>query len=222
MSDIKKVIKMDYFSIKPYITIKNLIIMVSLSIFYSYIGKNPVLVFSMPILFAIIFSGYPFLVGDDAGIDSLYRIFGIKSDDVVYGRYVSAFLLSLISVIIGFILFFISSLILNNNVILSKSIMEHICISIFAVMFVVLLQYPFYFKYGYTKGKTLAMFPFMFFGICVFLLSFLKKEILENLFEIKYNNDLFIMLKVAGLVLFCILVVVSIVISKRIYRKRDF
>ena len=95
MKDIKKIIKLDYISIVPYFTFKNLIIMIFLYCFYFVVSKNPAIAISMPLIFAIIYSSYPFLVGDEAGLDGLYKIFGIKNRDVVIGRYIFAIILFL-------------------------------------------------------------------------------------------------------------------------------
>ncbi len=222
MNDIKKMIGLDYFSIKPYLTIKNILLFVVLSIFYSFLGNRPTIVFTMSILFATIFSGYPFLVGDESGIDSLYRIFGIKTYNVVYGRYISAFLLSIFSFVVGLILFFVSSLVLKHDINFSKDVIETILMFQFAFIFIVSLQYPLYFKYGYTKAKTLAILPFMFLGICVYIFSVFKKEILDIIMKIGKNGNLFIIVSTTILVLSIFLIVTSIMVSKKMYRKRDF
>ena len=50
---------------------------------------------------ALLFAGYPFMVGENAGIDPLYRLFGIPNRDVVKGRYVVAMLLTGTMLVIG-------------------------------------------------------------------------------------------------------------------------
>ncbi len=219
MNDLKKIIKLDYFSIRPYFTLKNIVIFIGLSIFYSYLAKNATATFSMPILFTLIFSGYPFLVGDEAGIDSLYRVFGIKRKNVVYGRYIFALLLSAFCVFVGIGLYIITSLIFKYNVEIN-GFENNIFVSFVIILLVVAIQYPLYFKYGYTKAKTLAIIPFILFAILVSALSYFKDYIMEIIMKIDNHNTMYIIIPVFILVMLVSLV--SMIISKKIYRKRDF
>lgn len=88
--DAIKVLKIDLISVRPYFTIKNLIILVGLGALYGTFSKSPVMVLATVQMFAILFSSYPFLVGEESGIDPLYKLFGIDSKDVVRGRYLLA------------------------------------------------------------------------------------------------------------------------------------
>ena len=82
--NIKKQIKLDIISMKPYYTLKNLIILLGISLFYSYINKSPLVMLSMTLTFAVMFSSNPFLLGENSGIDALYKIFSIDSKTVSY------------------------------------------------------------------------------------------------------------------------------------------
>lgn len=221
MNDIKKIIQLDYLAIRPYFTYKNLLIFISLSIFYAYLAKNATATFSMPILFALIFSSYPFLSGDEAGIDSLYRIFGISKNSVVYGRYVFAFLLSIASVISGLTLFVITSFLFKYNLVID-SFENNIFVSLIIIIFVIAVQYPLYFKYGYTKAKTLAIIPFILFGIFASLLSLFKKEIMDIMVRFGENNNVMSIAILCTFIIVCSVLLISIIVSKKIYNKRDF
>ena len=59
-----KVLKLDLLSIKPYLTIKNLIILIGLGTLYGALSKNPAFVLATVQMFAVLFSGYPFMVGE--------------------------------------------------------------------------------------------------------------------------------------------------------------
>ncbi len=221
MSDIIKTIKLDYFSIRPYVTVKNMVIFIGLSMFYSYLAKNATATFSMPILFALMFSGYPFLVGDEAGIDSLYRVFGIRRDNVVYGRYVFALLLSTLCVVLGIVLFFISSLLFKYSREIN-GFENNIFVSYVIILFVVAIQYPLYFKYGYVKAKTLAIIPFIIFGMVALIFSYFKSEIMDMIIKIGETYSTIYIITIPILILLMLVFFVSILISKKIYRKRDF
>lgn len=221
MKDIRKIIKLDYLSIRPYFTIKNLVIFVGLAFFYSYLAKSPTATFTMPILFALMFSTYPFLVGDEAGIDSLYRVFGIEANHVVYGRYVFGFLLSSFCVVLGMGLFIASALLFKYSIEF-HGIENNIFVSYFIINLVVAIQYPLYFKYGYTKAKGLAIIPFMLFAILGFVLSQFKNQLFAMFLAMTKNEFSQFLFFLSLLIVLLLVFFLSITLSTKIYRKRDF
>ena len=217
MKDIKKIIKLDYISIVPYFTFKNLIIMIFLYCFYFVVSKNPAIAISMPLIFAIIYSSYPFLVGDEAGLDGLYKIFGIKNRDVVIGRYIFAIILFLFAVIIGLI-FTILSLFLSKD--LEMGNILPIYASYFLVYIIMIcIQYPIFFKYGYTKGRTIYLIPVIIIGILGFLGSYFDETAKKVLLAIENNKIISF-----GVFLLILIIIIfsSIKISEKNYNKRDF
>lgn len=217
MKDIKKIMRLDYISIKPYFTIKNLLIMVILYLVYFFMTKNPLIAISMPLLFAMIYSSYPFLVGDEAGLDGLYKIFGIKNRDVVIGRYIFAIILFLFAVIIGLI-FTILSLFLSKD--LEMGNILPIYASYFLVYIIMIcIQYPIFFKYGYTKGRTIYLIPVLIIGILGFLGSYFDETAKKVLLAIENNK---IISSGVFLLIFIIIIFSSIKISEKNYNNRDF
>lgn len=99
-----KVLKLDLLSIKPYLTIKNLIILIGLGTLYGVLSKNPAFVLATVQMFAVLFSGYPFMVGEESGIDPLYKLFSISSKDVVKGRYLLATVSVVIMLVVGVVM----------------------------------------------------------------------------------------------------------------------
>ncbi len=217
MKDIKKIVNLDYISIKPYFTIKNLIILIFLYLVYLFITSNPLTANSTILLFSLIHSSYPFLVGEDDGIDSLYRIFGIKSGKVVLGRYVFALILFIFALLISIVFSTIFSLFVET-----VDIKEFLSTS-FAYLLVYLLiisfKYPLYFKYGYKKAKSISALTFAFIGILSFIVMAFKDS-LNDLFIIMENNILMTLL--ISLLLVLLIVFISIKVSQKLYNNRDF
>ncbi|MFR6151520.1 MAG: ABC-2 transporter permease [Peptoniphilus sp.] len=217
MKDIKKIVNLDYISIKPYFTIKNLIILIFLYLVYFFITSNPLTANSTILLFSLIHSSYPFLVGEDDGIDSLYRIFGIKSGKVVLGRYVFALILFIFALLISIVFSTIFSLFVET-----VDIKEFLSTS-FAYLLVYLLiisfKYPLYFKYGYKKAKSISALTFAFIGILSFIVMAFKDS-LNDLFIIMENNILMTLL--ISLLLVLLIVFISIKVSQKLYNNRDF
>lgn len=217
MKDIKKIVNLDYISIKPYFTLKNLIILIFLYLVYFFITSNPLTANSTILLFSLIHSSYPFLVGEDDGIDSLYRIFGIKSGKVVLGRYVFALILFIFALLISIVFSTIFSLFVET-----VDIKEFLATS-FAYLLVYLLiisfKYPLYFKYGYKKAKSISALTFAFIGILSFIVMAFKDS-LNDLFIIMENNILMTLL--ISLLLVLLIVFISIKVSQKLYNNRDF
>lgn len=217
MKDIKKIVNLDYISIKPYFTLKNLIIMICLYLVYFFITSNPLTANSAILIFSIVYSSYPFLIGEEAGIDSLYRIFGIKSEKVVIGRYVFALLLFIFALLISIVFSTIFSFFVET-----ADIREFLATSLaYLLVYLVFisLKYPLYFKFGYKKAKSISALTFVLIGLLSFLVMALKDS-LNDLFLFMENN-IFMTLLISLLLVFLI-VFISIKVSQKLYKKRDF
>lgn len=217
MKDIKKIVNLDYISIKPYFTLKNLIIMIFLYLVYFFVTSNPLTANSAILIFSIIYSSYPFLIGEEAGIDSLYRIFGIKSEKVVLGRYVFALLLFIFALLISMVFSIIFSFFVET-----ADIREFLATSLaYLLVYLVFisLKYPLYFKFGYKKAKSISALTFVLIGLLSFLVMDLKDS-LSDLF-IFMENNIFMTLLIS-LLLVLLIVFISIKSSQKFYKNRDF
>lgn len=216
--NVKKVIQLDILSVKPYFTLKNLVLLIVLSIVYAALTKNPILVVSMTQLFALLFSGYPFMVGEEAGIDPLYKIFSIKGNEVVAGRYLISILFVVWMLIAGVCLGYIVSLFYPMGNFLN-SVVYVLPVTFFITTIIIFMEYPIYFKFGYKKGKTLASVPFFALGILILTLNFFELKVKE-LTEFIVNNS--IMALGFFFLLWIIVLMISFSLSKKFYLGRDF
>lgn len=217
MKDIKKIVNLDYISIKPYFTLKNLIIMIFLYLVYFFVTSNPLTANSAILIFSIVYSSYPFLIGEEAGIDSLYRIFGIKSEKVVLGRYVFALLLFIFALLISIVFSTIFSFFVET-----ADIREFLATSLaYLLVYLVFisLKYPLYFKFGYKKAKSISALTFALIGLLYFLVMALKDS-LSDLF-IFMENNIFMTLLIS-LILVLVIFIISIKSSQKFYKNRDF
>ena len=217
MKDIKKIVNLDYISIKPYFTLKNLIIMIFLYLVYFFVTSNPLTANSAILIFSIVYSSYPFLIGEEAGIDSLYRIFGIKSEKVVLGRYVFALVLFIFALLISIVFSIIFSFFVET-----ADIREFLATSLaylLVYLIFISLKYPLYFKFGYKKAKSISALTFVLIGLLSFLVMALKDS-LNDLFILMENNIFMTLL--ISLLLVLLIVFISIKVSQKLYKKRDF
>ncbi|WP_416334967.1 ABC-2 transporter permease [Anaerococcus sp. DFU013_CI05] len=214
---IKKLIKLDIISIKPYFTLKNFIIMTVLALFYMELMDSPNVIMSITMIFSMIFSSYPFLVGENSGIDGLYRIFSIDCKDVVVGRYILAGLLYIMTSLIGLIFYLIITLI--KSIPMNIDILITLAINFLVYAVVTALQYPIFFKYGYTKAKTYALIPIFIIGIIAMSLGFFIKDFKQILSFLEQNKS---MILISVIILVVVIIFISIKLAIKSYKKRDF
>ena len=219
MKDIKKIIELDFLSIRPYITIKNMIIFFCLGIFYSYMNKTAVAVFGIGLLMTAAYSAYPFMVGEISGIDALYSLCGISRKKVVSGRYMTAFLLSVINTLLCSIFACVMGFIFKSELNLVIFTVTAIYSLIF-MMIMIMIQYPVYFKLGHTKGRISAtiLMILIFIGIAAGV------SFSDNMPDVFVGNSV---LRIQVIIPTTIAIVaISYIVSKRLsvrfYEKRDF
>ncbi len=215
--NIKKQIKLDIISIKPYFTIKNLIIFLGLGIFYMFISNSPNIIISISMIFAMVFSSYPFLVGENSGIDGLYRLLAIDSKEVVIGRYILALIFYFASSILGFIFYLIVATIKDFPI--DLDILFGLGINSLVFVIIICLQYPIYFKYGYAKAKTWIFLPIFIIGIIGMIGGFFIKDF-ERVINFVYQNKELII--IFSIILLILIIAISFKLAVKFYKKRDF
>lgn len=215
--NIKKQIKLDIISMKPYYTLKNLIILLGISLIYSLINESPAVMLSMTLAFAVIFSTTPFLLGENSGIDALYKIFSIDSKKVVIGRYILAGLIFIVASLLGFSIYTIVSLI--KNIPLDLDMLMYLGTNFVLFGIIISFQYPMFFKSGYTKAKTFGYLPILIIGILGMFLGYFIKDFDPILNFVLENQRMII---VGFFILVALFLIISIKLSIKFYKQRDF
>ena len=215
--NIKKQIKLDIISMKPYYTLKNLIILLGISLIYSLINESPAVMLSMTLAFAVMFSTTPFLLGENSGIDALYKIFSIDSKKVVIGRYILAGLIFIVASLLGFSIYTIVSLI--KNIPLDLDMLMYLGTNFVLFGIIISFQYPMFFKSGYTKAKTFGYLPILIIGILGMFLGYFIKDFDPILNFVLENQR---MLIIGICILLVLFLTISIKLSINFYKKRDF
>lgn len=213
-----KVLKLDLLSIKPYLTIKNLVILIGLGALYGALSKNPAFVLATVQMFAILFSGYPFMVGEESGIDPLYKLFSISPKDVVKGRYLLATVSVMIMLVVGVVMAMLIGLAYPMEDLFYSLLLAAPCIGIISLI-IIFIEYPIYFKYGYKKGKTLTAVPMLLLAIGAVCSAYFN-ESLKSILQYLVMNPFMAIVGIC--IIFVIIVVISLQISNKFYEKRDF
>jgi hypothetical protein len=216
--------RLDYITVKPYLTLKNLFLLAAVLIIYSGITESLISIITITMVFAAIYSSYPFVVGDKSNIDALYSTLSIKRDTVVTGRYIFAFSLILCAGVISNAAAFVILTVTKGGYVLTDSLF------ITAIMFmafsvIIGLQMPIYFKFGYTKAKFTAYLPLLFMPLVVFLFTSVfrervSKETADSLTAWAYANPIWVAVIAIGV--WAVLMNLSYSISLAGYKKREF
>ena len=213
-----KVFKLDLLSIKPYLTIKNLIILIGLGTLYGALSKNPAFVLATVQMFAILFSGYPFMVGEESGIDPLYKLFSISSKDVVKGRYLLATVSVIIMLVVGVIMAMLIGLAYPMEDLFNSLLLAAPYIGMISLI-IIFIEYPIYFKYGYKKGKTLTAVPMLLLAIGTVCSTYFH-ESLKSILQFLVMSPFMAMAVIC--IIFIIIIGVSLQLSNKLYARRDF
>ena len=213
-----KVLKLDLLSIKPYLTIKNLIILIGLGTLYGVLSKNPAFVLATVQMFAVLFSGYPFMVGEESGIDPLYKLFRISSKDVVKGRYLLATVSVVIMLVVGVVMAMLIGIAYPMEDLFYSLLLAAPCIGLISLI-IIFIEYPIYFKYGYKKGKTLTAVPMLLLAIGAVCSTYFH-ESLKSILQFLVMSPFMAMAVIC--IIFIIIIGVSLQLSNKLYARRDF
>ena len=224
MKKIFAFVKLDFLTVKPYITLKNLLILIIVPLFMGYSSPSDVSMIGFIMVFGALFVSYPFAVSEKNGLDSLYATLAITRGTVVFGRYLFSFILNICTGFLGYFLTFMLSAVLKRP--FSPSETFFIILAIFAIYSLVLsFQLPIYFKLGYAKAKMIAYLPFVAWPLVVWGLSFLLKNaaLAEklSLLPFWFESHLFIF-SLLCLTLWTAIMFSSYRVAFSYYQKRDF
>lgn len=216
--------KLDYLTIKPYLTFKNIIIFMIVFAFIGYGTGEPSMLIGMLIMYSTIYASYPFAVGDKNGIDTLYATLPLTKSNIVAGRYIFALTLNILTGVIALAVSAILMTALGKGFdIRETSVTVLICFVIFSILEAA--QLPIYFKLGYAKAKFLAYLPLAAFPAAVMAITayagasnFLS--FIHSMFLWMQENVLFTGILVFIIWLFAM--ILSVLFSYRFYKKREF
>lgn len=218
MKNSMKTVKLDILSIKPYMTLKNLMMLIFFSALYTIITKRGDTVAFIISFMAMMYTTYPFMVGEDSGIDNLYRISGIGPEDVVKGRYLYVFMISFIAAAVGTVLSVIISSAMGKPIGIYNSL-GVFAISFMIVTFFAMIQLPLFFRLGYLKARSIV--GITYFIVMIILVGF-GSLIKGNLDLVRSLNIKPVVFIIIALFLYIASGMISYVTALKSYRKREF
>lgn len=169
----------------------------------------------------------PFAVEEQGNLNRLYLTLPIKREKIVAGRYVLSFLMVSCGIILGFAL-----MPLANLVSFSKWYPDYkwnlalISFSLLLYSLMNLSMYPLLFKLGYQKGRLWGVYiPLMFFGMTgIFIIELASIFGYHTMIfdALVYASEHPLLVNIILLLLAAALSAVSLLLSMRIYAKREF
>ena len=221
-------VRLDIITVKPYLTIKNILLFTIVPAFLIFTTQALELPVMMVFMFCSLYVTYPFAVGDKNGIDTLYCTLPLTRRAVVTGRYLFALCTNLVATLLAL------ALAGAGRLILGASIQPMVFWGLLGGMWVWFtlsnsFTLPFYFKIGYTQAKFLTYIPYFIFPIVTIvtsrlLQSLLTQQELESLLvtTAAWLSQNVLLLLLAGAAIVVSLYFLSYKLSVRFYQKRSF
>jgi len=227
MGKLKAFVKLDLITVKPFFTMKNIMIYVAILVFMGFMLRNFTSASGIGMMLVTQNISYPFALGEKHNIDALYVTLGADRKTVVKGRYLFALLLNVCGM--AFLAVFnLAAMAFTGSMANGGSILAEMG-AILAVgtifMLVQSTQIPIFFKLGYTKAKTFSIVPF--FLLMAFISFFIVSAqgggvpgAADAIIESIVNNIWAIVAAIAAILV--IIVFVSYRFSIAFYGKREF
>jgi len=221
-------VRLDFMTVKPYFTIKNLLIYVALAVYMAIMSRNIGTAIGIGLMIATLNIGYPFALGEKSNMDALYATLGADRKTIVKGRYVFSLLLNVCAIVFvtvfSLIALTFTSFFGSSEWVLVESLGATMAIaSLF--MIVQSIQIMMFFKLGYAKAKFFSILPFFFISAFVAYLVMSTRgsgmpEGVNAFIQSFVSNGLAI--ATATIALLAIVIFISYKLSLVFYLKREF
>lgn len=225
MSKAISFVRLDFITVKSYLTIKTLVIMIAAPLFMLISTGVSTMSISMFMVFAALYISYPFAIGDKNSMDALYQTLSITRNTVVIGRYLFTLTFDVCAGIIGIVVTYIMAAATQTQISYIEAMLT--LLTVFAVVTIIeAFQLPIYFKLGYEKAKFAAYLPFIGVWLVAFaIMKFIPEDVslpeqIDNIFGWISSNP-YIAALMAAVMWFGIMII-SYQTSLSYYKKRDF
>lgn len=225
MAKLKAFIHLDYITVKPYFTAKNLIIYGLLTLFLTTMSSNIASGVGVGMMLATLFVSYPFALGDKNNLDALYATLSVNRKTVVLGRYLFTLLLNICAVLFSFLLasagLFLARLAGFSSGAGGGSNLAAVLVLSGLFLLIQAMQLPLFFKLGYAKAKLFSMLPFVLLMAAYLALMLMQNTSawLAGAFDTLSGSGLTIPLLLLAMLA---IVLASYGLSLRFYKRRTF
>ena len=206
-------LKFDFLLLKSH-SVAILILFVA-GIFIGPLGYLIVILIAMP---------YPFLAAEKNNLNVLYSVLPTTRKSIVLGRHLFALITVFVATLISFLGSMLLPLIAKQDIVMNENILT-LCLITALSLIMTGIQYPLYFKLGYSKARIISLIPV----VIIFAVAMFITTVTKGLFG--WNIDLTGMLDfvfknavlscVVALIVSILSICVSCVLSCKLYEKKD-
>jgi len=229
MNKIKSFIQLDFLTIKPYFTVKNVSIYAVIVLLLSIASGNVASGMGVGMMLGTMYISYPFAVGEKSNMDALYAVLSVSRKTAVLARYLYSLITNCFTIIFFYIISaagLLVSMITGNEVDLRISAAT-VFLLVLLMAVVEAFQLPAFFKLGYSKAKFFSVVPFAVVAAGIFAITAIERiGLIDSASEDNIINFIIsiphgFVIAAACLLIFAVLYV-SYRLSLRFYRKREF
>lgn len=208
-------------SLKPYRT--SIFILFVLALGMGFFFKSTDTFSSYLMMILMLLMSYPFSIGEKNGLDTLYATLSINRKTVVKGRYLFAIAAEVACIALSILFSWVMTLFIEIKFDIAGTLFSlSLLSSVFSLL--VAIQFPVYFKYGYSKAKILALIP-----LFIVFIGIIQLPLLTNLLGIEFAwsnisfavSDIPVVMYFLPVIIGLALLWLSCILSGRIYAKRD-
>ncbi|MDR0220997.1 MAG: ABC-2 transporter permease [Lachnospiraceae bacterium] len=160
MNKLSTFVRLDLLTTKAYMTVKMLLFFVVIEVFIIFFN-GPALGIGTALLLAVVVVSYPFAIGEKSNMDALYITLSVDHKTVVGGRYLFALAVNL-SIVAATLVVALAAMLVRGEAAIGAFMREVLATTALILAFTLTLQviqFPMYFKYGYTKAKFISLVP---------------------------------------------------------------
>ena len=167
-------VKLDFLALKPYR--RSLFYLIGLGLVLGVAFQSISTLSSMFMVGLLLVMTYPFAIAEKNSTDKLYATLSLKRKNVVIGRYVFV----MVAVLAGMLIVLCESVLISAIFGLDMAVNEllfTLCVLGFIISATVSIQYPLFFKLGYTKAKVFTYLPLILVAVLVGIMPTLSKSL---------------------------------------------
>lgn len=216
---IKKLIKLDFYLMKPLagILVGFLIIPIMLG-FIADVGVS----IMITLTFVVFMLNIVFATAEKSNFAKLYSVLPIKRSQSILSRYLFSLIVLFLASLISLIIFICISYVIHKTIIWTNGVM-YLSAAVVVAIFFISIQYPFYFKFEYSKAAIMAILPYL---ICFAIGAPLMQHLMKNASFFASINKIITyfqanpaILSIGALLISVILILISYSISLLIQKK---
>lgn len=222
MKERSKFLKLDRLTTKHFMKPSYLLVVFFVFAWGLWFLKSGTMPVAISVLILWVITTEAFYYDELGTLDELYTLLGIRRSDVVKGRYINLFSITLSLWVIALVLQIPVGYFLEKELALAESML----ILTFEFMMAIValnLQLPIFFKNGYAKGRVRLLLIQSFFMVSIFIFGGI---LVQDTMGLNALVELFgrslIVVSIGVVVFVCLMTYASYRISRNLYEKREF